>query len=102
MEIIAHRGASREQPENTLAAFRRARELGADGVELDVHRTADGAIVVHHDAVIPGVGAIARLTRGELRQVRISPNATRPPRGPVMGGAPGTGEPLPELAEVIA
>ena len=50
-ELIAHRGASRERPENTLAAFRRALELGADGVELDVHRTTDGVLVVHHDAV---------------------------------------------------
>jgi glycerophosphoryl diester phosphodiesterase len=49
--IIAHRGASKEAPENTLAAFARALELGADGIELDVHRTADDVIVVHHDPV---------------------------------------------------
>jgi glycerophosphoryl diester phosphodiesterase len=49
VEYIAHRGAKREHPENTLAAFARALELGADAVELDVHRTADGCIVVHHD-----------------------------------------------------
>ena len=36
-EIIAHRGASRERPENTIPAFSRAAELGADGIELDVH-----------------------------------------------------------------
>lgn len=53
-EIVAHRGASRERPENTLAAFRLAMELGADAVELDVHRTADGVIVVHHDPAITG------------------------------------------------
>ena len=47
--IIAHRGASRAQRENTLAAFERAVELGADGIELDVRRTLDGVAVVHHD-----------------------------------------------------
>jgi glycerophosphoryl diester phosphodiesterase len=49
VEYIAHRGAKREHVENTLPAFARALELGADGVELDVHRTRDGVIVVHHD-----------------------------------------------------
>jgi len=53
-EIIAHRGASRERPENTLAAFNRAAELGADAVELDVHLTKDGRLVVHHDPTVPG------------------------------------------------
>lgn len=48
-EIIAHRGASREYPENTLAAFAAALALGADGIELDVHATRDGVLVVHHD-----------------------------------------------------
>jgi glycerophosphoryl diester phosphodiesterase len=54
-EIIAHRGASRERPENSLAAFARAVELGADGVELDVHLHADGILRVHHDP-IPAAG----------------------------------------------
>ena len=49
-QIIAHRGASRAERENTLAAFRRAGELMADAVELDVRRTRDGAMAVHHDA----------------------------------------------------
>ena len=47
--VIAHRGASHREPENTLAAFRRAGFDGADGVELDVRRTADDRLVVHHD-----------------------------------------------------
>ena len=65
--VLAHRGANRLEPENTLAAFRRALELGADGVELDVHRTADGVLVVHHDAVAPGVGLLAELTADAIR-----------------------------------
>jgi len=48
-QIIAHRGASRAETENTLAAFRRAGLMGADAVELDVRRTRDGAMAVHHD-----------------------------------------------------
>ena len=51
--VIGHRGASAARPENTLEAFRHARHLGADWVELDVRRTADGALVVRHDAVFP-------------------------------------------------
>jgi glycerophosphoryl diester phosphodiesterase len=50
--IIAHRGASQAEPENTVAAFRAAARAGADGVELDVRRTADDHLVVHHDAVL--------------------------------------------------
>jgi glycerophosphoryl diester phosphodiesterase len=51
--VLAHRGANRHAPDNTLAAFSRAVELGADGVELDIHRTADGRLVVRHDAKTP-------------------------------------------------
>jgi glycerophosphoryl diester phosphodiesterase len=51
--VIAHRGASAAAPENTLDAFLLARRLGADWVELDVRRTADGVVVVHHDAHLP-------------------------------------------------
>ena len=54
MLVLAHRGANRQAPENTVPAMVRALEVGADGVELDVHRTADGALVVRHDAGDPG------------------------------------------------
>ena len=51
--VLAHRGASAAHPPgNTLAAFAASGPLGADGVELDVHLTADGAVVVHHDPVL--------------------------------------------------
>ena len=53
--VIAHRGASTVEVENSLAAFRAAGRLGADGVELDVHATSDGALIVHHDDTIGGV-----------------------------------------------
>ncbi len=53
-KVIAHRGASRAEPENTIPAFHRAQAMGADWVELDVRRTADGAMAVHHDAHLPG------------------------------------------------
>lgn len=54
-QIIAHRGASHERPENSIAAFERAVELGADGVELDIHLHPDGILRVHHDPLPPEV-----------------------------------------------
>ena len=58
--------------------------LDADGVELDVHATSDGGIVVHHDAEIPGVGPIAQLTVAEARKARL-----------------GNGETVPLLSEIL-
>jgi len=67
--VIAHRGASSEYPENTLPAFERAIELGADFVELDVHAAADGSLVVCHD---PPRGGEPRLEEAiELMRGRI-------------------------------
>jgi glycerophosphoryl diester phosphodiesterase len=77
-QVIAHRGASGYEYENSRAAFRRGIMLDADGVELDVHATRDGTIVVHHDAELPGVGPIAQLTTDEARQVRIRNGETLP------------------------
>jgi glycerophosphoryl diester phosphodiesterase len=59
--ILAHRGASGVAPENTVEAFRQARRLGADGVELDVRRSSDGALVVHHDVEVEGFGPVSSL-----------------------------------------
>ena len=50
--ISGHRGALRERPENTMASFARAHELGADLVEFDVQRTVDGRLVVLHDSTV--------------------------------------------------
>lgn len=52
VERVAHRGAPREVLENTLASFARALELRADAIELDVHVTSDGVVVVHHDDAV--------------------------------------------------
>ncbi|HEX5408817.1 MAG TPA: glycerophosphodiester phosphodiesterase [Gemmatimonadaceae bacterium] len=59
--LIAHRGTPRERPENTLPAFLRALELGADGIEIDVHVTRDGTVVVHHDPVPRATAPSGRL-----------------------------------------
>lgn len=70
MLILAHRGAHQpETPgvsENTLDAFRAAADLGVDGIELDVRRTADGVLVVHHDAVLPDGRAVSAVVSGHL------------------------------------
>lgn len=68
--VLAHRGARRVAPENTIEAFTRALEQGADGVELDVHRTSDGRLVVHHDAEADGLGVLAGRTLEEIRAAR--------------------------------
>lgn len=67
--VQGHRGSPDPDlgvTENTLPSFSRARELGADGVELDVRMTADGALAVHHDPVVPGVGTVAELATSAL------------------------------------
>lgn len=82
--IIAHRGASGYEYENSRAAFRRAIALDADGVELDVHATRDGGIVVHHDPEVRGAGPIALLSTAEVVSARLT-----------------NGEPVPLLSEVL-
>ena len=67
--VIAHRGASAAYPENTLAAMEGARQLGADWVELDVRRTADGALAVLHDARLPDGRLLMDTPRSEVDPV---------------------------------
>jgi len=81
--VVAHRGASAREVENSLAAFRAAMQLGADAVELDVHATADGTLVVHHDEAIAG-RRIPQLTAQQVAELRLS-----------------NGEPIPTLAHVL-
>jgi glycerophosphoryl diester phosphodiesterase len=64
--IWAHRGASAVERENSLAAFAAAVRMGADGIELDVRRTADGAPAVHHDALLPDGRPIAEILAADL------------------------------------
>lgn len=64
--VIAHRGASKVERENTVAAFREAGRMGAEMVELDVRRTADGALAVHHDATLADGRALKDVTFAEL------------------------------------
>ena len=94
--IVAHRGASHDLPENTLAAFRRAWELGVEGIELDVHTTRDGEVVVIHDPTgRRTTGAdrpIAELTLAEVQALDAGAW-----KGPAF-----TGERIPTLAEALA
>jgi glycerophosphoryl diester phosphodiesterase len=84
-ERISHRGAHQTHPENSIAAFERAIELGADGIELDVHATRDGVVVVHHDPVVharhpqrPSHQAICELSATELGRFPLA-DGTRIP-----------------------
>ncbi len=71
--IFAHRGASAHAPENTLAAFELALEQGAHGIELDVKLSADGEVVVIHDATVDrttnGRGRVSQLNLAALREL---------------------------------
>lgn len=92
VERIGHRGAPRRYLENTIPAFREAVRLGADAVELDVHVTADGEAVVHHDPIL---------------SARVTPSAyVRKPLGSLNRAAVssidlGSGSRIPTLAEVL-
>ena len=85
---IAHRGASKQYPENTLLAFRKAIEQGVDYLEMDVHLTQDREIVIMHDETLDrttnGTGFIWDQTLEELRKLDA-----------------GRGEPIPTLADVV-
>ncbi|MFI6348358.1 glycerophosphodiester phosphodiesterase [Streptomyces sp. NPDC050560] len=69
--VYGHRGARADEPENTLRSFRRAIELGADGIELDVRVSADGHLVIIHDAAVDrttdGSGEIASLALADIQ-----------------------------------
>jgi len=73
--VIAHRGDWSEFPENSLESFERAIQVGADMIELDLRRTADGHLIAYHDAAVKGI-PIARLRHGALR---AKGGASRPP-----------------------
>lgn len=88
MMIIAHRGASAQEPENTLRAFERAIELGADMIEFDVHECASGEVVIIHDDTLErttnGHGEVAKTPYVGLHWLDA-----------------GHGEPIPTLQKVL-
>lgn len=72
-QVQAHRGASGHAPENTLPAFLLARRMGADGIECDIHLSADGEFMVCHDETVDrtsnGRGKISEMTAQELKKL---------------------------------
>lgn len=74
-QIVAHRGSAAERPENALSSFIAAAASGAEQIELDVHMSSDGKLVVMHDAMLEqtslGHGAISAHTLAELKQIRL-------------------------------
>ena len=83
--VIAHRGASAYRPENTFSAYELAVEQGADMIEIDLHRTRDGAVVVAHDEGlerIGGRGDIADATLAEVRALDAGKGHPAPAEGP--------------------
>jgi len=85
--VIGHRGASAYRPENTLPAYELAIEQGADCIEIDLHRSKDGAIVVAHDAPlarIGGEGEIGDRTLAEIRALDAGSFEGRPTRVPAL------------------
>jgi glycerophosphoryl diester phosphodiesterase len=68
--VIAHRGASAYRPENTHAAYDLAVAQGADMIEVDLHRTRDGAVVVAHDADLESIGGVGEIAGADFRAVR--------------------------------
>ena len=95
--VIAHRGDSAHRPENTLASFASALEIGAAYAEFDVHLTRDGEVVVIHDATLDrttnGHGAVANLTLAEIRSFSAG--------YPARFGSTYAGERVPTLGEVL-
>jgi glycerophosphoryl diester phosphodiesterase len=104
--VIAHRGHWKEAPENTLAAVLAALEHPLEGVEIDVHCTADGVPIVMHDHEVDrttdGRGRVADLTLAQVKALRV-----RAGEGTSAGGGPASGgrfsnERVPTLEEVLA
>lgn len=100
---FAHRGASLRAPENTLEAFRLAARGGAGGLELDVHMTSDGRVVVIHDDSMDrttnGTGLVRRMTFHEVQSLDVGYRFT--PDGGTTYPYRGRGVRVPELGEVL-
>lgn len=94
--VIAHRGFSAVYPENTMSAFRSAAALGVDAIEIDIHLSRDGHVIIMHDAKLDrttdGKGLIAEHTLAEIKRVDAGSKK----------GAQFAGERVPTFAEMLA
>jgi glycerophosphoryl diester phosphodiesterase len=103
--VFAHRGGSRIGPENTITAFDRGLAAGADGLELDVHLSRDGIVVVHHDALLDRTtrahGALKDRTAAELAALDVPALADVLARYPAAGIIIELKEPGPVLAQAV-
>jgi glycerophosphoryl diester phosphodiesterase len=101
-QVFAHRGGCDLGPENTIAAFDIGMSTGADGLELDVHLSADAVVVVHHDKTLErttnGSGLIAAQTARELARLDAGYWFKREEAYPFRGQGIG----VPTLREVLA
>lgn len=101
--VVAHRGASKQAPENTMEAFRLGVAAGADAIELDVHLTVDGQLAVIHDETLDRTtdrtGAVVERTMDEIREADAGATFVRPDDS----GFPfaGRGLTVPTLPEVL-
>ena len=100
--VVGHRGNRAHAPENTIESFAQAVAAGADAIEFDVHVSADGIAVVHHDPTLmrttDGTGQIARLNYDALRRVDAGANFTKDGRTYPYRGA---GHRIPRFEEVV-
>ena len=101
--IVGHRGNAAHAPENTIESFRQAVDLGVDALELDVHLSRDGHVVVIHDSTLDrttdGSGRVERLPLSEIRRVDAGARFTRD--GGTTRPYRGTGVRVPSLDEVL-
>jgi glycerophosphoryl diester phosphodiesterase len=86
--LLGHRGSPKQHLENTLPSFQAAMDAGLDGIELDVQRTRDGALVIHHDEHLPDGRLIAAL---EYHELRLPKQAKMPRLEEVLEWARGNG-----------
>jgi glycerophosphoryl diester phosphodiesterase len=89
--LLGHRGSPRVRHENTLESFQLALGAGLDGIELDVQRTLNGVLVIHHDAHLPDGRLIAALTDAEALAVELSGGVRVPTLEAVLGWAKASG-----------
>jgi glycerophosphoryl diester phosphodiesterase len=103
--VFAHRGGGKIGPENTIVAFDRGLEAGADGLELDVHLSRDGIVVVHHDATLDrttrATGPLKARTAAELAEFDVPPLRAVLARYPKVGIIIELKERGPVLAESV-